>query len=103
MSLFKNMSWRNKLAFSFFVCAKIMGMVGVLMGFVQAYRAIGANLLIGAFVCIGCCLGLALFELFRQNKNIPKEEELASQLAKELKITKGKAREVMLLTKNYLK
>lgn len=95
ISLFTNMSWRNKTAFALFILAKAMGMCGVLMGFIQSTREIGGWLLLAAFVSIIGCLVLAFKELSVQNKQEEQKSELINRFSKEFNISKIKAKELI--------
>jgi len=91
-NFFTSMDKYNKLAFLFFILAKISGFLGVCIGFMDSHRAIGGILLWGAFIFIGLSLICSMIQFsIDKNKFIVEDKERSE--IRELKYQKRKIEE----------
>lgn len=71
----KNMSSLNKAALAGLIFAKIFGLIGVALGFIEQYHSIGAYFLILAFIAISLSIVFSIMQGIKDKKSFMEEDE----------------------------
>ena len=91
-NFFTSMDKYNRLAFIFFILAKISGFIGACIGFMDSHRAIGGFLLWGAFIFVGLSVICSMIQFSIDKKKFIIEDQERTQI-RELKTQKRKIEE----------
>lgn len=76
-NFFFGMARLNRVALAFFIVAKITGLIGVSLGFVdKIYHQIGMWFLVVAFISIFLAISCSMLQMSKDNIRFSKEDEL---------------------------